>query len=249
MCLEKSSVASVERIIMRPKYLWFLMIAYTMSIFAADWFDPRQIKIFGLCTGGGSIAFPLTYLLADVITEIYGYKNARLAIWFGLLFYAIFLFYGQFVICFLSPHASDVNTLTLFLQANNHIIFATAASYLATESVNSYLVAKLKIFFCGKYIGLRFVFSTLMAYILDELVYAPIAFYGLIMNIKDLMNHMLDSWIFMTSIELLLLPLSIRIAKRIKTIENTDIYDSKTHFNLFSLNTRYRKEDNQYGDH
>jgi queuosine precursor transporter len=233
-------------IIIKPKYLWLLVIAYTVALFAADWFDPRQIKVFGLCTGAGSIAFPFTYLLSDIITEVYGYKKARMTIWLGLLFYAIFLLYGQFVIHFLSLHSPHASTLTLFLQVNHHIIFATIASYLATESVNAYLVAKLKLFFCGKYIGLRFIFSTLMAYILDELVYAPIAFYGMIIHMKDLVSHMIDSWIFMVSIELLALPISIRIAKRMKAVEKTDIYDSETNFNPFLINAHYSKENNRY---
>lgn len=235
-----------EQIIVRPKYLWFLVIAYTVALFAADWFDPRQIKVFGLCTGAGSIAFPFTYLLSDVITEVYGYKNARVAIWLGLLFYAIFLLYGQFVVHFLSVYSPHADTLTLFLQVNHHIILATVISYLVTESVNAYLVAKLKVFFHGKYIGLRFIFSTFMAYILDELVYAPIAFYGMIVHLKDMLNHIVDSWIFMVSIELLLLPLSIRIAKRIKIIEKMDIYDHKTNFNPFHMSTYYSDKSNRY---
>ncbi len=61
---------------------------------------------------------------------------------------------------------------------------------------------------------------------------------------KDFIHHIIDSWIFMVSIELLLLPLSIRLAKRLKIIENIDIYDNKSNFNPFSFNTRYQKKDN-----
>jgi len=245
MLSEKPINTSTKIISVQPRYLWFLMTAYSVAIFAANWFDPRHVKIFGLCTGAGSIAFPLTYLLADTITEVYGYKNTRLAIWVGLLFYAICLFYGQFVLHFLDPHSSYKTALTLFLSVNDHIIIATLASLLVAESINSYLVAKLKILFQGKYIGCRFLISTLTAYFFDELFYAPIAFYGL-MNIKNFMHHMLDSWIFMVSIEILLLPLSVRIAKHIKNIEKSDIYDSKTSFNIFNLDTRYSEKDNRY---
>jgi hypothetical protein len=49
----------------------------------------------------------------------------------------------------------------------------------------------------------------------------------------------------MVSIELLFLPLSIRLAKRFKVIENIDIYDTKSNFNPFSFNTRYQKKDNE----
>lgn len=62
---------------------------------------------------------------------------------------------------------------------------------------------------------------------------------------NNLIHHIIDSWTFMVSIELLLLPLSIRLAKRLKIVENIDIYDTKSNFNLFSFNTRYQKKDNE----
>lgn len=234
-----------EPLVVTPKYLWFLILCYTMVFFASNWFDPRQIKLFGLTTGAGSIVFPLTYLFSDIITEVYGYKNSRIAVWSSLLFYLLFLFYGQFVVSFLYEHSMDKKLITTFLYSNNRIILAATLSYFITETINSYLVAKLKILLDGKYMGLRFIIATLTAYIFNELVYAPIAFYNLITNINYLIHHMIDSWAFMVSIELLLLPLSVRLAKRLKIIENIDIYDTKSNFNPFSFNTRYQKRDNE----
>lgn len=241
----KMNINDEKIILVSPKYLWLLMIAYTMAIFASNIFDPRHIDIFGLCTGAGSIAFPLTYLLADVMTEVYGYKKTKIAIWSGLLFYLIFISYGQFVIHFINPNSSDKVALSLFLHVNDRIFIAAIASYLATESANTYLLAKLKIRLAGKYIGFRFIIATLFAYVVDELIYAPIAFYGL-MNTSDFLHHMLDSWAFMVSIELLLVPFSVRIAKYIKIVERTDIYDNKTNFSPFNFDTQYGDEDNKY---
>lgn len=233
-----------KKLIIQPKYLWFLILCYIMVFFASNWFDPRQIKILGVSTGAGSIVFPLTYLFSDIITEVYGYKNARIAVWSAILFYLIFLFYGEFVVAFLSPYSTAKEALTSFLYVNNRIIVAAILSYCITEMVNSYLVAKLKILLAGKYMGLRFISATLTAYVFNELVYAPIAFYGLIPNLNDFIHHILSSWAFMVSIELLLLPFAIRLAKHTKIIENLDIYDTKTDFNPFSLNIQYRKKDN-----
>ncbi len=246
MTIDKLAFSKKEvPLIVTPKYLWFLILCYTMVFFASNWFDPRQIKLFGLSTGAGSIVFPLTYLFSDIITEVYGYKNSRIAVWSSLLFYLLFIFYGQFVVSFLYENSMNKELITNFLYSNNRIILAATLSYFITETINSYLVAKLKILLDGKYMGLRFIIATLTAYIFNELVYAPIAFYGLITNIKHLIHHMIDSWAFMVSIELLLLPLSVRLAKRLKFIENIDIYDTQSNFNPFSFNTRYPKSDNE----
>ena len=245
MALEALSSYQEKLIIVRKKYLGILIQGYVILFFASNWFDPRQIQIFGLATGAGSIAFPLTYLFSDIITEVYGYKNARVAVWSALLFFLIFILYGHFVVSSIYPYSILREAVLCFLNTNDRIILAAILSYFITETINSYLVSKLKILLNGRYIGLRFIGSTLTAYILNELIYAPIAFYGLIPNIKTFIHHMIASWAFMVSIELLFLPFSIRLAKHLKIIENLDIYDTKTNFNPFSLNTQYRKNNNK----
>ncbi len=69
-----------------PKYLGFLTLAYTVLLLLANWFDPRLIQLFGFTTDAGTLIFPLTFLLSDLITEVYGYKYTRRAIWCGFCF-------------------------------------------------------------------------------------------------------------------------------------------------------------------
>ncbi len=73
MITKSSSLLEIPE---RPKYLWALTLSFTMVIVLANWFDPRLIRIFGLDTDAGTIIFPLTFLLSDLITEVYGYKYA-----------------------------------------------------------------------------------------------------------------------------------------------------------------------------
>lgn len=245
MTLAKENTKQCSIITDRPKYLWILMVSYSIAVFASNWFDPRHIVLLGLSTGAGSIAFPLTYLLADTITEVYGLKNTRIAILSGLLFYVIFIIYGQFVVHFIAPDSQDAVAFGLFLHINGQVVVATCASLLFAEGINAYLVAKLKISFRGKYMGIRFLVSTLTAYLLDELIYAPIAFHGM-MDFKNFISHMLDSWIFMVSIELLLLPFSVKIAKKLKSIEKLDIYDDTANQKIFAWDIEYQEQDNKY---
>jgi queuosine precursor transporter len=226
-------------------YLWVFISGYSLAFFLANWFDPRLINVFGLNTGAGSFVFPLTYLISDIITEVYGYKHARIAVWTALLFFLIFILFDQWVVAALASGSISQVALSTFFMTSNRILLASILSYLVTESINSYIVAKLKISLKGKYMGIRFIGSTLTAYTINELIYAPIAFYGLIPNFKHFIHHMLASWVFMVSIELLLLPFSIRLAKHLKIIENLDIYDTQTNFNPFSLNTDYPKQNNK----
>lgn len=243
--METISPHLIEQNPIKQNYLWMFISGYTLVFFLSNWFDPRLISLFGFNTGAGSLVFPFTYLISDIITEVYGYKHARMAVWTALLFFLIFILYGQWVVVLLRTGSISRSDLITFLLANNRILLAAIFSYLVTESINSYIVAKLKISLKGKYMGIRFIGSTLTAYMFNELIYAPIAFYSLIPSFKNFIHHMLTSWGFMVILELLLLPFSIRLAKRLKTIENLDIYDMQTNFNPFSLNTDYQNKSNK----
>src|SRR5688572_13040806 len=87
----------------QPKYLWFLVLSYTMVLVLANWFDARLIQIFSFNTDGGTLIFPLTFLLSDLITEVYGYQQARRAIWCGFLFNIFFILYGLAITHLPSP--------------------------------------------------------------------------------------------------------------------------------------------------
>jgi uncharacterized integral membrane protein (TIGR00697 family) len=227
-------------------FLWFLTLTYTMVIVLANWFDPRLIKVFHLNTDAGTLIFPLTFLLSDLITEVYGFKHARRAIWCGFLFNALFIVYGQAVIHMPSPDYPTHNDMfDTLLAINIRIIFASAISYLCAESFNSFILAKLKIKMNGRYMGVRFVTSTFFASGVDSMIFTLIAFYGM-MSQSHLLALALTMWLIKVAIEIAGLPLSIRLAKKLKQIEGLDIYDKRTHFNLFKLETNYIDNDNEF---
>jgi len=212
----------------------------------ANWFDPRLIKISGLTTDAGTLIFPFTFLLSDLITEVYGYKHARRAIWCGFLFNIIFIAYGQLVIHLPNPNFPTNNKMfDSLILTNSRIIFASIFSYLISEPLNSLVMAKLKIQFNGFYIGIRFLCSTVVAAGTDSFIFGAIAFYGIINN-KNLVNLILTMWFIKVLIEIFGLPISIRLAKMLKKNERVDIYDKRTNFNLFDLDVNYTNEDNEF---
>lgn len=230
----------------RPNYLWFLILTYSMVIVLANWFDPRLVSFFGLDTDAGTLIFPLTFLLADLITEVYGYKFARQAIWCGFLFNALFVVYGQIVVHMPSPAYQTNNEMfDTLLTMNVRIIIASAVSYLISEPMNSLVMAKLKIKMRGRYLGMRFVCSTVFASCIDSFIFGTIAFHGVMSN-ANLLNLILTMWLIKVVIECLGLPISVRLANRLKKAECMDIYDKKTKFNLFSLDTNYPEKANEF---
>ncbi len=229
-----------------PRYLWFLVLSYSMVIVLANWFDPRLVHIFGLDTDAGTLIYPLTFLLSDLITEVYGYKQARRAIWYGFLFNAVFIIYGQIVIHLPSPAYPTNNQMyDQLLAMNFRIIIASAISYLISEPMNSLIMAKLKIKMLGKHMSVRFILSTVAASGIDSVIFGSIAFYGTMSN-GNLIALILTMWLIKVIIEVLGLPVSTWLAKKLKTKEQLDIYDTQTKFNLFSLDASYKNTDNQF---
>ena len=230
----------------QPKFLWFLILSYAVVLIIANWYDARLVRIFYMDTDAGILIFPLTFILADIITEVYGYQYTRLAIWCGFLFNFIFLVYGQLVIHLPSPPYAKQNVLfDSLLAVNVRIVLSSFISYLCSEPLNALLLAKLKVKMQGKQMGLRFVTSTFIAAGLDSFIFGSLAFFNLIDHL-DLLKIILTMWFIKVLIEVIGLPFSIRIAKRLKQIEKLDMYDAHTEFNLFKLKINYQAKDNHY---
>lgn len=218
-----------------------------MVMVLANWFDVRLIRIFSLDTDAGTLIFPLSFLLSDMMTEVYGYQQARRAIWCGFLFNIIFIIYAQIVIHLPSPDYAIINNAKFddILAMNSRIIIASTLSYLCAEPLNAFIMAMLKIRFSGHRLAMRFIASTFIASGVDSMIFGTIAFAGLMSN-HQLLLLITTMWFMKVFIEVVGLPISLYLTRKLKQIEHLDIYDKKTDFSLFSLDVTYTKNDNRY---
>ena len=231
---------------LQPRFLWFLTLSYTMLLIFINLFDPRIVNIFGLVTDAGTIIFPLTFLLSDLITEVYGYKHARQAIWIGFMFSALFIIYGQIVIHLPDPPYPTHNDLfTTLFTLDRRVIIASTFSYLCSEPLNSFILSKLKIKTRGKFMSLRFIISTAISSGADSFIFGAFAFAGTMSN-YNLLLLALTMWYIKVIMEVCGLPLTIKLVKILKKAEKIDIYDTDTKFNLFSLDASYLACKNKY---
>jgi len=238
-------MGSQSQIKYHPKYLWFLVLSFSMIVAISNWYDARLIMLFGVIVTPGSLLFPLTFLLSDIITEVYGFKHARRAIWVALLFNAIFISYGKILTLLPSPEFSNYEALDKLINMDFWIITASFTSYIIAEPLNAYLLAKLKIITKGKYVGIRFIASTIIASTIDTPLFVLIAFHSTLSLEK--MNSMIFSiWFIKCIVEIGLLPFSISLTKIIKNKERLNIYDINTNFTPFSIDVTYPLDDNKF---
>ena len=159
-----------------PAPLALLIMIYALLLVMSNLFDAKQISILGANLVPGVFLFILTYICSDVITEVYGYKFARLAIWLAFVFNLFYLGYTYLVYVLPSPHyALYQDAFEKLVTTNSRIVLASMVSYLIAEPINAFLIAKIKILFKGQYIGIRFILSTIASSIFDSFLFIYIA--------------------------------------------------------------------------
>lgn len=205
-------------------------------------------NVFGIFLSGeiefpaALVFFPITYLLSDVLTEVYGYKICRSIIWGGFICNAIFL--GGIAVAanvpasteWLKTHGNVVSSYETILSGYSRVFLASSIAYFFGEFINSYILAKLKIATSGKYFPVRIVGSTIVGVLVDSTIFIYIAFYG-ILTTKIILTMIFAQITFKVGYEILMLPLTYKITKFLKRKDGVDHYDFDTRFNPFSFKT------------
>lgn len=217
---------------MRPRFLWLLIVVYVSTLLMANWYDARIIQFFHLQTDAGTLVFPVTFLCADIITEVYGYQKALLAIATAFVINIAFLTYGWIVTHMPTPSGPAVlvahnQQFDNIMQANSLIILASFVCYLTSEPLNAYVVSRSKRWLKGKMIALRFLVSTIIAAFIDSVVFSFIGLSQQFDTAMQVFNIALTMWGIKVFIEVLGLPLSTFLAKKLKKIDSPEYWASQ----------------------
>lgn len=213
-----------------------LILAAFVSMLLISNLSATKLVAFGpIITDGGAVLFPLIYIINDLLTEVYGYKHARRAIWtgFGIMLLAIVTFT---IVRFL-PAAAEYTDQAAFeavLGFFPRIVVASLVAYLFGSFVNAFILAKLKVATKGKHLWLRLIGSTVAGELLDTTIFALIAFGGILGGL-DMLLFILVGWGFKTGVEIVMLPITYRAVAWLKRKENVDVYDKHTNFSPLGM--------------
>jgi uncharacterized integral membrane protein (TIGR00697 family) len=187
--------------------------------------------------GAGVLFFPISYLFGDILTEVYGYARSRRVIWagFGALIFASLM---AFVVTRLAPahtmSPEQIGAIELIFGQTPRIVAASLIAFWAGEFVNSFVLAKLKVFMEGRLLWIRTIGSTFAGEAIDSAVFYPIAFLGVWSN-EQVVTVMIGNYFLKVFWEVLATPLTYLIVGYLKRVEHVDYYDRYTDFNPFSL--------------
>ena len=186
--------------------------------------------------GAGILFFPVSYLIDDVLTEVYGYARARRAIWAGFTALA-FMALMEWTVVHL-PVASGWTGQEAYERVFGsgwRIIVASMAAFFVGDFIESATMAKLKIWSQGRKLWLRFWGSTIVGEGVDSLIFYPLAFYGMAdWPVSALGEVMLSQFILKVSWEVLLTPVTYAVVGWLKRKEGVDVYDIGTNFTPFT---------------
>jgi len=224
------------------RYYDFVMAAYVCVLLCSNLIGPTkettiQVPIYGALTFlAGVLFFPISYIFGDILTEVYGYGRDRRVVWagFGALVFASFM---AAVIVHLPPSASSraaQPAVEAIFGNTPRIVVASTSGFLCGTFVNSYVLAKMKIWTQGRWLWTRIVGSTLCGELVDSAIFYFAAFYGF-KPLAHLVAIMFTQYTLKCLWEFVAAPLTYRIVAFLKRAESEDYYDIGTNFTPFSL--------------
>jgi uncharacterized integral membrane protein (TIGR00697 family) len=222
-----------------PKHYsqWFVLVTavFITCLITANITAVKLVGVFGLVLPAGVIVFPISYIFGDVLTEVYGYRQARRVIWLGFfcnLIAVVAIWLGQVL-----PAASFWDGQAAYeriLGYTPRLLVASFLAYLVGEFANSFVLAKMKIATSGRWLWTRTIGSTLVGQGLDSLVFITLAFVGTI-PLSGLASTIVTQWLAKSVYEAAVTPLTYRVVNFLKRREGLDMYDYETRFNPLAI--------------
>jgi uncharacterized integral membrane protein (TIGR00697 family) len=216
------------------RYYDFVMAAFVAILLLSNLIGAAKLAdVGGYIFGAGILFFPLGYVIGDVLTEVYGFARARRVIWAGFVA-LVFMAFMSWVVVELPPAAGwegQAAYESVFGQVWR-IVFASVTAFWAGEFVNSYVMARMKIWTGGKHLWTRTIGSTVVGQGVDSLIFYPLAFWGVWSN-SQVITVMVTNWLLKVGWEVVLTPVTYAVVNWLKRKEGVDIFDEGTDFTPF----------------
>ena len=221
-------------------YVW-LAVTFCVCLVTSNLFVPRlwQDGNWPLQLSGAVVIFPISYIINDLLTEVYGYRRAMMVIWMGFVLSAFVAVAAQLVSWLPEPiYPESKEVASSFDRLFGLVPRTTVASLLAFilgSQMNAFVMSKMKVATKGRGFGWRAILSTLAGELSDSIIFYPLAFAG-VMPARAILSIILTQVTVKTLYEVLILPLTSVLARRLKKAEGIDTYDYDISYNPFILN-------------
>lgn len=221
-------------ILSRSRYLIYLAVAFVAVLMISNTTAGKVIAIGPLAVSGALIIFPLSYILGDVLTEVYGYRAARKVVWSG--FAALVLMSLAYWIIQILPSAAfweNQAAYEVILGAVPRITLASMIAYFCGEFVNSYVLSRMKVWMNGKQLWMRTIASTVAGEGIDTVLFMFVAFAG-VLPLAAIFILILSEYAIKVAYEVAATPITYKVIGWLKRKEGIDVYDRGIDYNPFA---------------
>ena len=233
---------AAERAVKTYRYYDLILGAYVCVVLCANLIGAAKVATVHVPGWGpltfmaGVLFFPISYFFGDILTEVYGYARDRRVVWSGFAALA-FASFMSVVIVWLPPadfwRARQPAVEEIFGNTPR-IVAASMIAFWCGSFVNSYVLAKMKIWTRGRMLWSRIIGSTVCGELVDSGLFYTIAFAGL-WTWHELLTVSATQYVLKSAWEVVATPLTYRIVAFLKRTEQEDYYDRDTNFTPFSL--------------
>jgi uncharacterized integral membrane protein (TIGR00697 family) len=223
------------------KYYDFVMAAYVCVLLCANLIGPAKLSTVHVPVIGnitflaGVLFFPISYIFGDILTEVYGYARDRRCVWAGFSALAFAALMATVIVKL--PAADNWNNqpaVEAIFGNTWRIVAASIIAFWCGSFVNSFVMAKMKLWTSGRMLWTRIIGSTLCGELIDSALFYSIAFYGL-WDTERVVQVLFTQYLLKSGWEIVMTPVTYRIVAFLKTAEQEDFYDRHTNFTPFSL--------------
>ena len=214
----------------------FMGILFCVCLIVSNLLATKVTQLGPIMATAALLVFPISYIINDCIVEIWGYKKARLIIWTGFLMNFFVVGLTQLAILLPFPPFWEGNeAFSAVFGMGPRVVTASLCAFLVGSFLNAYIMSRMKVASKGKNFSVRAIVSTLAGEGVDSLIFFPIALGGII-GWNELLLITVTEVILKSLYEIIILPVTIRVVRWIKKIDQSDVYDNDISFNPFKIN-------------
>ncbi|MCD8313528.1 MAG: queuosine precursor transporter [Bacteroidales bacterium] len=211
-----------------------IAIAFNVCLIASNLFETKLFHVGPVNLTGGVIIFPISYIINDCLAEVWGYRKARLVIWSGFIMDFLVVAFAQIVVVLpAAPFWTGGEHFDFIFKMAPRVVVASLLAFFAGSTVNAWIMSRMKIRSHGRHFSVRAIVSTIGGESVDSLIFFPIAFFGV--GIRQMLLLMVTQIFLKTMYEVVALPLTNLVVRKLKKVESLDTYDNGISYNPMKI--------------
>ena len=211
-----------------------MAILFNVCLIASNLFETKLFMAGPVALTGGVVIFPISYIINDCLVEVWGYRKARLVIWSGFVMNFFVVAMAQIVrLLPAAPFWDGGPHFDYVFAMAPRVTLASMMAFLCGSTVNAWIMSRMKVASKGRRFSFRAIVSSIGGETVDSLIFFPIAFWGL--GAEDMVRLMLTQIVLKTLYEVIILPVTNVVVRRLKRFEGEDTFDEHISYNPFRI--------------